>query len=87
MEELIRRIGEDDPTLKEVSIPGQKITTALYNDMLDAFEKNHTVTNIDISSNSLQDIGVCELFTRLLISGSRMIRVVNVRYVGPFSLF
>lgn len=80
LEDIIARTAKNDDTLKSIEIPNQKISNTLFNAMLDAIEVNQTLTKIDVSNNCLQDVGVCELFNRLMISNNRMMRVIDVRY-------
>lgn len=79
VEALIHKIAKNDPETKSLSIPGYKISNNLLNQMLDAIEVNTELTHIDVSHNGLQDIGVCELFSRLMISNNRSVRTIDVR--------
>ena len=88
IEEIIVRLRNNDPGLNSVTIREVRATTNTFNDLLGALELNTTITKLDVSNNSLQDLGVCEIFNRLMISGNKCIRNIDVWWVPcPFLSF
>jgi hypothetical protein len=82
LEELIRRVSQNDPEIVSLQLANHHISNTHLNSLLDAIQTNKSITEIDLSGNGLLDVGVIELLTRLHVSGSTTIKKINVRWVS-----